>query len=211
MAELMPTSLPSRSSSGPPELPGLIAASVWMKSWIMSSFAPGSRTPARLLADTMPLVTVLVNPNGEPMATTQSPTSSASESPNGTVGSFSPLSTSLSRITARSVSGSRPASDAVYSRPSLSFTLIVSAGSTTWLFVRMMPDESTSTPDPKPTARSTSLFEGRTNQPSEIISGSRRIAVMCTTAGSTDLATRLNARESDRADCTSCGEAGSAA
>ena len=31
IAVLMPTSLPSRSTSAPPELPGLIAASVWMK------------------------------------------------------------------------------------------------------------------------------------------------------------------------------------
>ena len=31
-AALMPTTAPRASSSGPPELPGLIAASVWMKS-----------------------------------------------------------------------------------------------------------------------------------------------------------------------------------
>ena len=30
---LMPTSRPSRSTSAPPELPGLMAASVWMKNW----------------------------------------------------------------------------------------------------------------------------------------------------------------------------------
>ena len=32
IAELMPTTLPSMSNSGPPELPLLIGASVWMKS-----------------------------------------------------------------------------------------------------------------------------------------------------------------------------------
>ena len=32
IAELMPTTLPSISNSGPPELPRLIGASVWMKS-----------------------------------------------------------------------------------------------------------------------------------------------------------------------------------
>ena len=32
IAELMPTTRPARSTSGPPELPGLIAASVWMAS-----------------------------------------------------------------------------------------------------------------------------------------------------------------------------------
>ena len=31
IAVLMPTSRPAMSTSGPPELPGLIAASVWMK------------------------------------------------------------------------------------------------------------------------------------------------------------------------------------
>ena len=33
MAVLMPTSRPPRSTSAPPELPGLMAASVWMKNW----------------------------------------------------------------------------------------------------------------------------------------------------------------------------------
>ena len=33
MAVLMPTSRPSMSTSAPPELPGLMAASVWMKNW----------------------------------------------------------------------------------------------------------------------------------------------------------------------------------
>ena len=32
MAVLMPMSRPSTSTSAPPELPGLMAASVWMKS-----------------------------------------------------------------------------------------------------------------------------------------------------------------------------------
>jgi hypothetical protein len=32
MAKLTPTTLPARSSSGPPELPGLMAASVWITS-----------------------------------------------------------------------------------------------------------------------------------------------------------------------------------
>ena len=33
LAVLMPTSRPCRSTSAPPELPGLIEASVWMKFW----------------------------------------------------------------------------------------------------------------------------------------------------------------------------------
>ncbi|MCW0422741.1 hypothetical protein NB713_000684 [Xanthomonas sacchari] len=33
LAVLMPTNSPRRSTSAPPELPGLIEASVWMKFW----------------------------------------------------------------------------------------------------------------------------------------------------------------------------------
>ena len=36
--ELIPITLPSASISGPPELPGLIAASVWMTSLIVKPF-----------------------------------------------------------------------------------------------------------------------------------------------------------------------------
>ena len=50
---LMPTNLPSPLISAPPELPGLMAASVWMKSSYVSM--PRSERP---LADTMPMVTV---------------------------------------------------------------------------------------------------------------------------------------------------------
>ena len=62
--------------SAPPELPGFMAASVWMKK-------PKSDTPTweRASAETMPLVVVWPTPNGLPMASTRSPTSSASESP----------------------------------------------------------------------------------------------------------------------------------
>ena len=56
MAVLMPTTLPSASSSGPPELPGLIAASVWMR---LLRFSLPSAVIERPLADTMPLVTEL--------------------------------------------------------------------------------------------------------------------------------------------------------
>ena len=68
-------------NSGPPELPRLIAASVWMK----SSYGPWRMSRPR--AETMPAVTVPPRPNGLPIASTQSPTRSASESPNCTAGS----------------------------------------------------------------------------------------------------------------------------
>jgi hypothetical protein len=49
IAELMPTRLPCASTSAPPELPGLIAASVWMK--FSKVLIP---SPTRPSAETMP-------------------------------------------------------------------------------------------------------------------------------------------------------------
>ena len=71
----MPTTSPRMLNSGPPELPGLIATSVWMNG---TKFSCGSERP---LALTMPAVTVFSKPNGEPIATTHSPTLSLVGSP----------------------------------------------------------------------------------------------------------------------------------
>ena len=59
MAVLMPTSRPSASTSAPPELPGLMAASVWMK--FSKVLMPSWLRPN---ADTMPEVTVWPTLNG---------------------------------------------------------------------------------------------------------------------------------------------------
>ena len=56
IAVLMPITFPPASSSGPPELPGLIAASVWIR--LVSDSFP-SVTIERPLAETIPLVTEL--------------------------------------------------------------------------------------------------------------------------------------------------------
>ena len=66
------------STSGPPELPGLIAASVWIASstdWLellllCEPLLSLAGTTGRLSAETMPVVTVLDRPSGEPTATT---------------------------------------------------------------------------------------------------------------------------------------------
>ena len=73
--ELMPTTSPFMLKRGPPELPGLTATSVWMKGTY------SSEGKARLLAETIPAVTVLSRPKGEPMAATHSPTFNCSEEP----------------------------------------------------------------------------------------------------------------------------------
>ena len=114
------------SVSAPPELPGLMAASVWMK--FSNVLMPNWLRPS---AETMPLVTVWPTPNGLPMASTWSPTCSASELPSVMAGSLS----SVIFSTARSLSGSVPITLAVVRRASGSTTSMASAPSTTWLLV----------------------------------------------------------------------------
>ena len=80
--EFMPITWPRRSKVGPPELPRLMGASIWMKLVYCWPF-PMSR-PSE---ETMPAVTELERPKGLPTATTQSPTRSLLSSPNSTVGS----------------------------------------------------------------------------------------------------------------------------
>jgi hypothetical protein len=81
-AELIPTTLPDRSNSGPPELPGLIDASVWISP---VRCAPVSVSIERSRAETMPSVTVgpPVRSRALPTATTRWPTFSVLESPSG--------------------------------------------------------------------------------------------------------------------------------
>ena len=128
IAVLMPTRWPLVSTSAPPELPWLMAASVWMK--FSKVLMPRFDRPS---AETMPIVTVWPTSNGLPMASTMSPTRSASARPNVMTGS--PLASTLS--SARSLSGSAPTSRASNWRPSASATAISSAAWTTWLLVRM--------------------------------------------------------------------------
>ena len=86
MAVFMPMTWPRVFSSGPPELPGLIAASVWMIPLIIRPFLALSER-SRLL--TIPEVSVRSRPNGFPRAMIFCPTSTRDESPNVTGKSFS--------------------------------------------------------------------------------------------------------------------------
>jgi hypothetical protein len=100
IAVLMPMTSPLRFKSGPPELPGLMEASVWMKFSYVAT--PTSERPVALIT---PTVTVWSSPKGLPMAMAHSPTRSASEFPRvAIVSSWS----GWKRITARSVLGSVP-------------------------------------------------------------------------------------------------------
>ena len=69
--ELIPITWPRESSSGPPEFPRLIAASVWIASLIEKSVRASM---VRFLADTTPIDREPCSPNGLPIAATGSPT-----------------------------------------------------------------------------------------------------------------------------------------
>ena len=136
---LIPTTPPQRSTSGPPELPGLIGASVWIMG---SSETPGS---SRLRPLTIPRVIVWSSPIGLPMATTSSPTLTSDESPRRAAGSAAALST---RSSAMSSTGSRPRMRAGVLLPESSVTVSDAAPSTTWALVRIWPSLSMMTPEP---------------------------------------------------------------
>ena len=68
------------SSSGPPELPGLIGASVWITLSISKPLGAWMRRPR---PDTMPSVAVRSSPNGLPIAIAVSPIWTLRESANG--------------------------------------------------------------------------------------------------------------------------------
>ena len=98
-----PMRRPALSSSGPPELPGLIAASVWMTFWILRPFRDSIVRPSAL---TTPVVSVSSRPNGFPIANTFWPTCSPLLVPTRIGGSFSGGAEILR--TARSLSSSTP-------------------------------------------------------------------------------------------------------
>jgi len=138
----MPTTSPERLMRGPPLFPGLMAASVCKKPSKLTS-------PAWILlflAEITPTVTVCSSPKGFPMATTHSPTSKRSESPKFNTGSF--FASIL--MTAKSKVGSVPRTFAGNVRPSERVTVILSAPSTTWLFVKICPSSVTTKPEPRP-------------------------------------------------------------
>ena len=141
---LMPIMRPPASSSGPPELPGLMEASVWIICWMMR---PSSASTGRPRPETMPVVSDRSWPNGLPIASTFWPTRRSVESPNGiTVSGVPPGS---KRITARSFSGSAPTSAASCSLPSQSVTVRRVAFLITWWLVSTWPSASMITPEPE--------------------------------------------------------------
>ena len=150
---------PFMFNSAPPELPGLMAALVWMKVPV----APFSRVISRFRALTIPLVTDWPYPRALPIAITGSPSFRSSLLPKvATVMAF--LVSSLrsfkdTAITARSISESSPLTCACASLPSIKVTFSVSALSTTWLLDTISSSSSVlPTMIPEPLAASSCVY-----------------------------------------------------
>src|SRR5687767_5585501 len=148
----MPTTWPCMLTSGPPELPGLIAASVWMAFSTVACelrASPPAET-GRFTELTMPEVTVPDSSNGEPIATTPWPIFMSPELPSWTIGR---PETPSAWMTAMSELGSRPRILAEAVLPSWNTTLISppeAAPSMTWLFVTIWPLPEMTNPEPSP-------------------------------------------------------------
>ena len=109
ICEFTPITRPLASSSGPPELPGLIGASVWIT---LSMRKPLGASISRSRPETIPAVAVLSRPSGKPMAIAASPTSTVSDSASASgVTPFAALASTSS--TARSDDGSVPTTRAL--------------------------------------------------------------------------------------------------
>ena len=114
MAVTMPTTSPSMVTSGPPELPGLAAASNCMSP--ESVRLPSGDSKPRLSPDTTPADTEGPMPNGKPTATTSSPGRSLAVEPMVAGGRSSGMFFAL--MTARSFSGCAATNTASDSMPS---------------------------------------------------------------------------------------------
>ena len=149
IAILIPTTSPFMLTSGPPEFPGLIAASVWRKSWF-STPARSRSTSWRPRPLMIPWLTEWFRPNGLPRARTHDPTGASSLLPSRAAGrlSRSSLSTAISALLSAKIRVGWK------DRPSLRKMSIwpTAAPATTWLFVitnsPRSPSPRTITPDP---------------------------------------------------------------
>lgn len=154
MAVTMPTTSPSSVTSGPPELPGLAAASNWIR--LLSWRLPSGEVNSRCRPDTTPADTEGPMPKGKPTATTWSPGRRfwvdrrvAASKSSGTLCACS---------TARSFSGCAPVMLAVVSSPSWKVMPMRSAPATTCRLVRMTPLSTMTTPVPMPRSTSSLPF-----------------------------------------------------
>jgi hypothetical protein len=121
----------------------LIAASVCRTSSISKPLGASMR---RALAEMTPVVSVRSRPNGLPIATVGSPTSTSFDVPSASGSRSSPFGST--RSSARSVDGSMPRRRARAVLPFWKRTEIAVAFSTTWALVSSEPSSSMTKPVP---------------------------------------------------------------
>ena len=155
-----PTTRPPRSSTGPPELPWLIAASVWITPGVVKSVAGASIS--RFSAATTPTDSdcSCSSPNGEPITASGSPTlrsrglAELSTVSGSRVGSIFSTAMSSNRSYPTSFAGSALPSwkCTKKSRPALTLALESAPWSgesvTTCAFVSTWPSDETTKPEP---------------------------------------------------------------
>jgi hypothetical protein len=144
-----PITRPRPSSSGPPELPGLIAASVCTTRFTRE---PSGASMLRRTDETTPSVSVRSSPSGLPIASAVSPTRTSRESPSG-----SGLNFPRGRIfsSARSFERSRPTTRARYRLPPPRKRIVTTGPpAITWAFVTIEPRWSIRKPLPVATPSS---------------------------------------------------------
>ena len=141
----MPITRPERSSRGPPELPGLTAASIWMRSW--RTGPSGVSWNVRPSPEMTPVLIDAYSPNGLPTTNASLPTRTEPGLPSvaGTSG-FGSVSACR---TAMSFSGWLLRIEPADVDPSAKVSLIDFASATTWRLVRMSPASSMITPVPR--------------------------------------------------------------
>ncbi len=149
-----PRTSPLAFSSGPPELPGLMGASVWI---MPVNARPLGAVLLRPRPETMPEVSEPASPNGVPMASTGSPIWAASELASTSGCRWLPAPETWT--TARSSEASVPATAPATVVPSLKVTRICRAPATTCSLVRMSPPLLSTIPEPvaSPTLRKLAL------------------------------------------------------
>ena len=102
---LIPITRPGASSSGPPELPWAIGASIWIASinWKCGAVRAAIDRPT---AETTPTASESSLPSGLPIAATGSPTATSAERPSGST--WSAWAEGATRITPTSSKTSQP-------------------------------------------------------------------------------------------------------
>ena len=182
ICSLMPSTRAPASSSGPPELPGLIEASVWIAPSIWNLVSDSTE---RSVAETTPTESDCCSPKGLPIAATGWPTTRSLSSPNFSGCSSKPSGLTSSRAT--SAKGSKPtifAGTMLRSGNSMKTSLAalrapLDSSVTTWALVTMWPLLSSTKPEPSAAPPSPRKIERIVTTPGEASRKTRAASKPC--------------------------------